>query len=120
MELCYDGALVMPSRYAVMDEKEMMYVEGGYTVTRNITGIYLRLTGKETSQFLSDASWAAVSICAATGLAGAAAAAVVGGIIGVYGFTISRMNSNNSGVTFYWDWQNLISVNPIPKIKDNY
>lgn len=29
MDRCYDGALVMPSSYAVMDEAEMMYVEGG-------------------------------------------------------------------------------------------
>ena len=29
MEMCYDGALVMPSNYAVMDEEEMMYLEGG-------------------------------------------------------------------------------------------
>lgn len=29
MEMCYSGALVMPSSYAVMDEEEMMYVEGG-------------------------------------------------------------------------------------------
>lgn len=29
MEMCYDGALVMPSSYAMMDEEEMMYVEGG-------------------------------------------------------------------------------------------
>ena len=29
MELCYEGALVMPSSYAVMDEQEMTYVEGG-------------------------------------------------------------------------------------------
>ena len=27
MEMCYDGALVMPSSYAVMDEEEMTYVE---------------------------------------------------------------------------------------------
>lgn len=31
MERCYDGALVMPSSYAVMDEEEMTYVEGGRT-----------------------------------------------------------------------------------------
>ena len=30
MEMCYDGALVMPSSYAMMDEEEMMYVEGGH------------------------------------------------------------------------------------------
>lgn len=29
MELCYDGALVLPSSYAVMDEEEMTYLEGG-------------------------------------------------------------------------------------------
>ena len=29
MEMCYDGALVMPSSYAVMDSDEMTYVEGG-------------------------------------------------------------------------------------------
>jgi hypothetical protein len=30
MEMCYDGALVMPSSYAVMNEEEMSYVEGGF------------------------------------------------------------------------------------------
>lgn len=29
MEMCYDGALVMPSSYAMMTEDEMTYVEGG-------------------------------------------------------------------------------------------
>lgn len=29
MEMCYDGALVMPNNYAVVDEEEMTYVEGG-------------------------------------------------------------------------------------------
>lgn len=29
MEMCYNGALVMPSNYAIMDEEEMIYVEGG-------------------------------------------------------------------------------------------
>ena len=29
MEMCYDGALVMPSSYAVMDKEEMTYVDGG-------------------------------------------------------------------------------------------
>lgn len=33
MEMCYDGALVMPSSYAVMDAEEMTYVEGGVTYT---------------------------------------------------------------------------------------
>ena len=29
MDMCYDGALVLPSSYAVMDEEEMTYLEGG-------------------------------------------------------------------------------------------
>ncbi len=41
--MCYDGALVMPSSYAVMDEEEMTYVEGGawstYTGNYAIIGI---------------------------------------------------------------------------------
>ena len=29
MDMCYDGALVLPSSYAVMNEEEMTYLEGG-------------------------------------------------------------------------------------------
>lgn len=32
MEMCYDGALVMPKNYAVVTEEEMTYVEGGGTL----------------------------------------------------------------------------------------
>lgn len=41
MEMCYDGALVMPSRYAVMDSEEMVYTEGGSlaTLKSNLRGI---------------------------------------------------------------------------------
>ena len=36
MVMTYDGALVMPSSYAVMNEEEMIYVEGGsHNVTLN-------------------------------------------------------------------------------------
>lgn len=37
MEMCYDGALVMPSSYAVMSEDEMMYVDGGISIKVNST-----------------------------------------------------------------------------------
>ena len=33
MEMCYDGALIMPSSYAVMSEDEMTYMEGGINRT---------------------------------------------------------------------------------------
>ena len=34
MEMCYDGALVMPSSYALMSEDEMTYVEGGFHISQ--------------------------------------------------------------------------------------
>ncbi len=36
MEMCYNGALVMPSSYAVMNEDEMTYVEGGGKVQQAV------------------------------------------------------------------------------------
>lgn len=43
MEMCYDGTLVMPSNYVVMDEGEMTYVDGGWSGTvlkNNLIGLY--------------------------------------------------------------------------------
>lgn len=31
MEMCYDGALVMPNSFALITEDEMEYIEGGLT-----------------------------------------------------------------------------------------
>lgn len=37
MEMCYDGALVMPSGYAVMSTDDMTYVEGGsFAISKNV------------------------------------------------------------------------------------
>lgn len=36
MEMCYDGALVMPQNYALLNEEEMTYVEGGGTFSVEI------------------------------------------------------------------------------------
>ncbi|WP_303863705.1 hypothetical protein [Alkalibaculum bacchi] len=33
MEMCYDGALVMPSKFVVIDKEEMMYLDGGKVTT---------------------------------------------------------------------------------------
>ena len=35
MEMCYQGTLAMPKSYAVMDQDEMMYVEGGFYINKN-------------------------------------------------------------------------------------
>lgn len=39
MEMCYDGALVMPSNYAVMREDEMTYVDGGSISVASVCAI---------------------------------------------------------------------------------
>ena len=38
MDMCYDGALVLPSSYAVMNEEEMTYMEGGIRVSKYSSG----------------------------------------------------------------------------------
>lgn len=48
MEMCYNGALVMPSNYAVINENEMEYVEGGWsgkTFARNLAGCLTIISG---------------------------------------------------------------------------
>ncbi len=47
MDMCYDGALVLPSSYAVMDEEEMCYTEGGIAVTTvaTIVGTVITIYG---------------------------------------------------------------------------
>lgn len=72
MEMCYDGNLVMPSKFVAVNEEEMTYVEGG-----------TYYSGKK--------GWAAAAALTAAGaymsktgvgITGAAAAGVVGGPIG--------------------------------------
>ena len=47
MEMCYDGALVMPSNYVVMDEEEMTYTQGGWCIENKWWGYNIYLTHKE-------------------------------------------------------------------------
>ena len=44
MVMCYDGALVMPSNYAVMDSEEMTYVEGGIALSTVATLITIGIS----------------------------------------------------------------------------
>lgn len=47
MDMCYDGALVMPSNYAVINEEEMTYVDGGIAVSTvcTIIGTAIAVSG---------------------------------------------------------------------------
>lgn len=46
IEMCYDATLVMPSSYAVMEEEEMTYVEGGWCIENKLWGYNIFLTHK--------------------------------------------------------------------------
>jgi hypothetical protein len=35
MEMCYDEALVMPCNYVVMEQDEMMYIDGGFYISNS-------------------------------------------------------------------------------------
>ena len=57
MDMCYDGALVLPSSYAVMDEEEMCYTEGGgikvktFAVLFDVGVCILRVIGELSQSF---------------------------------------------------------------------
>lgn len=55
MEMCYDGTLVMPSSYAVMDEEEMTYMEGGRFVSKSQCVMGLAGIGMSPSTYISAA-----------------------------------------------------------------
>lgn len=51
MRICCDGAMAMPSSYAVMDETEMTYIEGGGM--QYITGMRNKFVCKNIAQGIS-------------------------------------------------------------------
>ena len=66
MEMCYDGTLVLPSSYAVMDEEEMTYVEGGSakTFTNNLKGIWNMGVAAQRALRMGGFNYAALLACA--------------------------------------------------------
>ena len=75
MEMCYDGTLVMPSSYAIMNEEEMTYLEGGWCLERQWWGYNIYLTHNERVKLTSGQTIAAlVAGLSSMGLA----AAVIG------------------------------------------
>ena len=80
MEIYYDGALVMPKNYAVVDEEEMTYVEGGWsnTIYGSLKSLRTRLDIMIADCLVGDA--AAIGIAFGGGLPGV----ILGGIVGYY------------------------------------
>lgn len=76
MEMCYDGTLVMPSSYAVMEEEEMTYVEGGWCIENKLWGYNIFLTHKQrqhltTGQAIAGFASGLVSLGVGTAILGA-------------------------------------------------
>lgn len=114
MEMTYDGALIMPAHFAVVDEEEMEYLDGGRVVTKygtakslkNLAACYMAWWG------LLAAGYGAVSVGAAAssaittvlgmgiasiaGLGTAAASAAVGKFAGAYNYFSTKSATRNS------------------------
>lgn len=119
MEMCYDGALVMPSSYAVMSEDEMTYVDGGaWSVKRlwyNIVGLAgqyelakkitkaVKINGKTVWSYATAAvSWtksyaktALAAFCTKIGVEMATVSRLLGIIVGVSAATAVVYLGNN-------------------------
>ena len=118
MEMCYDGALVMPSNYAVMDEDEMSYVEGGATkffskgkcidslVMIGINSPQLAIAGALTFTLATCLIRKVATFC---GLAAKVVATILSWAasqVVAFGVALAR-GAINKGVTIGWNWNPL-------------
>lgn len=123
MEMCYDGALVMPSRYAVMDSDEMTYIEGGkrlayisnrtlqsviYASVFNPIGVTLIGLGIRKAVVFVTAKFAAV--CAKLGSLGGPIGTAIGVVFGALtagsiATAIIDALWNKQGIEFGWTWR---------------
>lgn len=70
MEMTYNEALVMPKNYAIVNEDEMTYVDGGWCIERHWWGHNIYLTHKETlGLVLGTAASAVIAGLASAGIA---------------------------------------------------
>ena len=96
----------MPSSYAVMDEEEMTYVEGGVSLTKTWYGYSGYFTAKECSD-IANALWAGTAV---TGMGGTIAGflscgigALVGGVLSASAAIYASyfgIGANHRGVNF--------------------
>ncbi|MBO5089771.1 MAG: hypothetical protein J6C27_02520 [Clostridia bacterium] len=100
MEMCYNGTLVMPSNYAVVNDNEMEYVEGGYKKWSSGAFRFVKLNGAETDKYLSKFSYRSVIYSALFGFVNTALGIAVSLGCALYNNVISKYNKNDSGVTF--------------------
>ncbi len=106
MDMCYDGALIMPSNYAVMDEEEMIYVEGGVSVKKTSMGYKVVLSAQDCGDLAALAAGGSATMATVSGVLGATGVgipavvvtAVLAGVSGV-GSAYMWLCSNHKGAT---------------------
>lgn len=107
MEMCYEGALVMPSSYAVMSEEEMTYVEGGdlNTLKHNLRGLYSFIVDRMSKHFSGATVGAVLQRC---GLSWA----TIGAMAGTYSQIAARVVGMITAVT-KWLGQHAVIIGAI-------
>lgn len=124
MEMCYDGALVMPSSYALMDEEEMTYVEGGLSYSKTSTGYKVTLSTRNCGDLAALAAGGSITFATVSavlgltgvGIPGAIACAVLAGVAGL-GSAYMWLCSNHRGATMYiFCYKNIYLGNTMPII----
>ena len=91
MEMCYDGTLVMPKNYAVVNEEEMTYVEGGWSAT--VYGSLSQIRNRINTALVACVVGDLASLALVAG--GELIAMVLGGIFGWY-FTSTAIKFENA------------------------
>lgn len=111
MDMCYDGALVMPGSYAVMDEEEMMYVEGGRTNS-------FRTTAGKAYSYCVSSCWALRLMACEAGCVIAALGTWIGNVPGIIIGVAGGLVVGN----FVWGWSDAYSSasNVAASIKKKY
>ncbi len=108
MEMCYDGALVMPASYAVMNEEEMTYVEGGWSgevFAANLKGAYNKFQAAKVALLAGGLTLGAIAKTATStakalylcyGGTISATATAIGGVVGGVIVTVGLL----AGITY--------------------
>ena len=114
MDMCYDGTLVMPSSYAVMDEEEMSYLEGGLSgVKKRVRayGIEVELNSTRANQFCVGLSAVYYAVGTAIGIVEPLIGIAVGAVSLAKSALITYFNNNNSGVYLHFSWPTIALLN---------
>ena len=93
IEMCYDGALVMPSKFIAIDQEEMSYIDGGDArmLQKNLQGLWNRSASIRHAMRVHGVT--AQSIAAAATVTLVYAGATFGGAIGAAAVFLLSVNA---------------------------